>query len=115
MTNGIYKGLFKALDDPYSEYMTKEEYEALEESMSGEFEGIGVVVSPVNDYIRVVSPIDGTLRQRAGIKAGDIILAVDGRILMRIDFRKPLKDAGAERYNSDYYRSPRRRGKNQRL
>lgn len=79
LETGIYKGLFAGLGDPYSEYYTKEEYDALMEDTSGSFAGIGLVVTAGEDnLITVVSPIEGTPAARAGIRSGDKILAVDG-------------------------------------
>ena len=88
---GLYKGMFEALGDPYTEYMTKAEYDSLEETMSGEFEGIGVVISPDQEFIKVVSPIDDTPAQRAGIKSGDFILAVDGEVFGASEYQEASK------------------------
>ena len=76
---GIYKGLFAGIGDPYSAYLNKQEYENLMIAASGEFEGIGVTVAPdKNGYINVVAPIDDTPAFKAGIKSEDKIIAVDG-------------------------------------
>lgn len=76
---GIYRGLFNALDDPYSSYLTYEEFMNLIESSSGEFYGIGVTVTKDEEnYIYVVSPVDDTPAAKAGIRAGDRIVKVDG-------------------------------------
>lgn len=76
---GIYKGLFASLGDPYSEFYTGKEFKALMEDTSGEFAGIGIVVSVGEDnLITVVSPIAGTPGDKAGIKAGDKVIAVNG-------------------------------------
>ena len=76
---GKLKGVVAALGDPYSEYFTKEEYKAFMEETNGKFGGIGIVVSPgENGYITVVSPIADTPAERAGIRAGDFIVGVDG-------------------------------------
>lgn len=75
----ILKGLFKALDDPYSVYFTPEEFKAYNESASGVYEGIGVVVAPGEDgFITVVSPIHDSPGFDAGLKTNDKIIKVDG-------------------------------------
>ncbi|MBQ3107613.1 MAG: S41 family peptidase, partial [Firmicutes bacterium] len=75
---GIYRGLFEALDDPYSSYLTYEEFMELIESNKGEFYGIGVTVTKDDDnYIYVVSPVDDTPAAKAGVRAGDRIIKVD--------------------------------------
>lgn len=76
---GIYKGLFEGLKDPYSEYYTADEYKRLMEDTEGQFAGVGLVVTAGDDdMITVVSPIANTPGARAGIKAGDRIIEVNG-------------------------------------
>ena len=77
--DSIYKGLLNGLDDPYSVYYTKEEYQSLLESTSGSYCGIGVVVSQNNDtgVITAVRVFDGAPGDKAGVKAKDIIYKVE--------------------------------------
>ena len=73
------RGLLNGLD-PHSAYLDKEESEQLDEDTNGAYEGIGVEVMQLPDRtLRVVSPIDDTPAARAGIKAGDVIIAIDGK------------------------------------
>ncbi|MCH4890757.1 S41 family peptidase [Acidaminobacter sp. JC074] len=75
----MLKGMFRALDDPYSVYFTPKEFKDYNDSARGEYDGIGVVVSPGEDgYITVVSPFQGSPGFEAGIKPNDKILQVDG-------------------------------------
>lgn len=77
---GIYKGLFWGLKDPYSEYYTAEEYKRLMEDTTGKFAGVGLVITAGEDnLITVVSPIANTPAAKAGLKAGDKIVEVDGQ------------------------------------
>ena len=77
---GMYKGLFSGLNDVYSTYMTKEEYEAWKASALGEFEGIGVTFAQDdNGKFVILNTIDGSPAQKAGLTAGDIIIKVDGK------------------------------------
>lgn len=79
LLEGMYKGLFAGIGDPYSAYLTKKEYDDLMIATSGEYEGIGVTIAPDKDgYINVVAPIDDTPAFKAGIKSEDKIIAVDG-------------------------------------
>lgn len=79
LTEGMYKGLFWGLNDPYSSYLTKKEYEEIMISTTGEYQGIGVTIAPDDrGYINVVSPIDDTPAERAGVKSGDKIIGVAG-------------------------------------
>lgn len=77
---GQIRGMVNALDDPYSIYMTKKEFESFNLSSDGIYGGIGVIVTPGEDnLITVVSPIEDTPGERAGIKTGDKILKVNGK------------------------------------
>src|SRR5690625_2882619 len=79
LLEGQLKGMVHALGDPYSQYLTAEEYKDLMEQTSGSFGGIGVIVTPGDDnLITVVSPIEDTPGERAGIRPGDKIIKVDG-------------------------------------
>ncbi len=79
LINGMYKGLVSGLGDPYSEYLTPEEFEQAYADITGNYCGVGVTMW-VNeeDYIEVVSVIDDSPAQQAGIRTGDVILGVDG-------------------------------------
>lgn len=76
---GQLKGMVAALDDPYSVYLTREEFDDLIEDTSGKFYGIGIYMSTVDGLLTVVSPIKDTPAEQAGILPGDIILEVDGQ------------------------------------
>ena len=76
---GVYKGLFWGLDDVYSSYLTKDEYETMKIYTTGEFQGIGVTISAdKSGRIVVISTIDGSPAEKAGLKTGDYITKVDG-------------------------------------
>ncbi|MEG1311883.1 MAG: S41 family peptidase [Romboutsia sp.] len=80
LVDGAIKGLFYGLDDPYSQYYTKNEFERLKEQTSGSYVGIGIYISPTSedDYITVIAPIEGSPAEKSGIKPGDKIIKVDG-------------------------------------
>ncbi len=80
LTEGMYKGLFWGIGDPYSAYLTEEEYNDIMISTTGEYQGIGVTIAPDDTgLINVVSPIDGSPAEAAGIKSGDKIISVGGK------------------------------------
>ncbi len=62
------RGMLAGLD-PHSAYLAASEYDNLQETTTGEFGGLGIEVGQENGYIRVISPIDGTPADRAGIQA----------------------------------------------
>ncbi|WP_099189965.1 S41 family peptidase [Tepidibacter mesophilus] len=79
LVDGSIKGLFEGLNDPYSQYMNKKEFERFMENTEGSFSGIGVIITPGEDgYITVVSPIEDSPGFKAGIKSEDKIIKVNG-------------------------------------
>lgn len=74
------KGYVNGLDDEYSEYMTKQEWEDFQSNALGNYVGIGIYMSlDSNGNVVVLSPIPDTPAESAGLKAGDIIVEVDGK------------------------------------
>ena len=79
----IYDGIMEGLEDPYSVYYTKEEYEELMEEDSGEYCGIGAVVTQdANMTVSVVRPVENSPAKEAGLLAGDVIIEVDGTTIV---------------------------------
>lgn len=78
LIDGAINGMVKTLDDPHSIYLDQGMYKQLMEHTEGSFEGIGVVMDFRDKKITVISVLDDTPGQKAGIQAGDEILAVDG-------------------------------------
>jgi carboxyl-terminal processing protease len=92
LIRGAIRGMVEALDDPYSAYLTPEEYRSGLQDLSGQFEGIGAEIgtrSPSGQtgecatlgpecILIVVAPLEGSPAQKAGLEAGDAILKVDG-------------------------------------
>ena len=70
------RGMLEGLD-PHSSYLNKEAYQDLQEGTSGEFGGLGIEVGMEDGFVKVISPIDGTPAQRAGIKPGDLIIRLN--------------------------------------
>lgn len=86
MTENAIKGYVAGLNDDYSEYLTKEEYEELLISVTGDYVGIGIYMSQdVEGNIIVVSPIVGSPAEEAGLQAGDIITAINGESCSEMD------------------------------
>ena len=76
--SGAINGMFDALDDPYTDFMNKEEASYFNEGLSSSFQGIGAEIQERNGYIMVVSPIKNSPAEKAGLLPKDLILAVDG-------------------------------------
>jgi carboxyl-terminal processing protease len=92
LVEGATRGLFDALDDPYSEYLTSEQYRDSLEGLSGTFEGIGAEIGTrapdgatsecdtlgSDCRLVIIAPIAGSPAEAAGLRSGDILTAVDG-------------------------------------
>jgi len=76
LLEGAINGLTSALDDPFSEFLNKEQSAALAEELVGQFDGIGAEISKKNDYITIVSPLEGSPAEKAGLLPNDQILKV---------------------------------------
>ncbi len=75
---GSLAGMVAALDDPYSVFLDPQITEQFTEELSGSFEGIGAEIAIKKDRLTVIAPLPGSPAERAGLKAGDKILAIDG-------------------------------------
>ena len=71
------KGMLTSLD-PHSAYLTDDGYSNLQESTEGQFTGLGIEIGYRGGFISIVTPIDGSPAEDAGLKAGDVILKIDG-------------------------------------
>lgn len=78
LSQGAIRGMVEALDDPYTSYLDPETYQATIIGFEGKYEGIGATVAIRDDQIVIVAPIAGSPADKAGVRAGDKILEIDG-------------------------------------
>lgn len=74
---GAMSGIVGALDDPYSVFLTPESSEKFHESLSGSFQGIGAEIGIKKNQLLIITPLPETPAEKAGLRAGDYILAID--------------------------------------
>jgi carboxyl-terminal processing protease len=79
LDDGSLNGIVDSLDDPYSHYFTPKQADAFQESLSGQFEGVGMSVEKDSRGLRVLNVFNGSPAAEAGIRKQDLILAVNGR------------------------------------
>lgn len=84
------KGMLSGLD-PHSAYLNKKEYDGFKEVTTGQFGGLGIKVTMENGFVKVISPIDDTPAQRAGIKAGDLIIKLDKKHVKGLSLTEAVK------------------------
>jgi carboxyl-terminal processing protease len=90
LMEGAINGMLAVLGDQHTRYLSPEQQAHEREAMSGEFEGIGAFVEEVDGHIVVISPVEGSPAEAAGLQPGDILLEADG-----VDLRGMSADEGA--------------------
>lgn len=92
LIEAMNRGTFEGLNDPYSNYYDKEEFARLMETTSGEYVGVGIIVSPGEDgLITVVAPIEDTPAEKAGVRSGDKILKVDDEVFSAKEMEEAVR------------------------
>ena len=88
--NYAIKGMLSSLD-PHSAYLQEEAFSDLQENTSGKFGGLGIEIGLENGLIKVIAPIDDTPAQRAGIKSGDLIVALDDEPIIGLSLAEAVE------------------------
>ena len=84
------QGMLSSLD-PHSSYMNATEYRDMQTQTRGEYGGLGIEVTSEEGVVRVVSPIDGTPAERAGIQAGDYLTAINGESIVGLTLNEAVR------------------------
>src|SRR5580698_5607960 len=84
------EGMVNSLD-PHSDYLNPEAFNDLEDTTRGEYGGLGLEITSEDGAVKVISPIDGTPADRAGIKPGDYIMAVNGQNILGMSVSDAVK------------------------
>jgi len=85
LMRGAIRGMLEALGDQHTSYMDPDEYNQANMPMDGEYEGIGAWVDVTGDYVKIISPMPDSPAEKAGLKADDVVIAVDGEDMTGID------------------------------
>lgn len=88
LVEGAIQGMLSTLKDPYSVYMNKEVSQQFDETLESSFSGIGAKVGLVNGKIVIESPFKGSPAEKAGLKANDQIVAIDGKNIDGLDLQQ---------------------------
>lgn len=89
------RGMLAGLD-PHSAYLDQEQYNELKVGTTGQFGGLGIEVGMENGFVKVISPIDDTPAQKAGIKAGDLIIRLDDKPVKGMSLNDAVKTMRGE-------------------
>ena len=87
MMRGAIRGMLDALEDPHTSYLDPSEYEMLTTQLQGEddYEGIGAWVDTTGEYLTIISPMPDSPAEKAGLRPGDQIIAIDGEDMTGLD------------------------------
>ena len=97
--DGAIHGFLDELD-PHSSYINSEDFKYMQESLQGEFEGIGIEFAILDGYITVISPIPGTPSDKAGLVGGDKIIKINGESAYKITQDEVFKKLRGQRGSS---------------
>lgn len=78
MAQGAIRGMVEATGDPYTEYYTPQSYQSTMVELTGVYQGIGAYIGKKDKNIVIIAPMKGSPAEEAGLKAGDIIVKIDG-------------------------------------
>lgn len=85
LMRGAIRGMLESLGDQHTSYMDPEEFKHANSSLSGAYEGIGAYVDTSGDYLTVISPIKDSPAEKAGLRAGDQVIKIDGEDMTGIN------------------------------
>ena len=90
LIGGALSGMLSSLD-PHSTYLDKDMYKQMNVDTKGEFGGLGIEIQSAEGGIRIVSPIEDTPADRAGVKAGDLIIKIDDEVARDMSLMEAVK------------------------
>jgi carboxyl-terminal processing protease len=100
MMRGAIQGMLESLGDQHTSYMDPDQFKQANIPLEGEYEGIGAWVDPSGEFLTIVSPMPDSPAEKAGLRPGDEIIAVDGEDMTGIDgdlvIRRVLGPAGSK-------------------
>jgi len=90
LSQAAIKGMVEAIDDPYTAYLDTDAYQLSLTSLEGEFSGIGAQVTVRDGQLTIIAPLPDSPAARAGIKAGDIVLEIEGQPASKVSIAEAV-------------------------
>ncbi|MFA5163138.1 MAG: S41 family peptidase [Patescibacteria group bacterium] len=91
MFYGSLQGLAASLGDPYTLFMDPKTFKEFNDDLAGTFEGIGAEVGMRNEMVTIIAPLEGLPAAKAGLRAGDKVLAIDGQTALGLSVDEAVK------------------------
>lgn len=91
MINGAINGMLAATGDPYTTFLDEEKFAALNEELNGSFEGIGAEVGIKDNILTIVTPLEESPAQKAGLRAGDKVVEIEGESTAEMTIEEAVK------------------------
>ncbi|MEM9915287.1 MAG: S41 family peptidase [Planctomycetota bacterium] len=91
LIKGAVQGMIDSLDDPYTQYFPQEEFEAFQDNVNAEFTGIGAEVTIENNRLHIVTPLEDSPAWKAGVMAGDTVMAIEGEDTLNMPINEAIK------------------------
>lgn len=91
MVYGAIRGMIETLKDPYTVFLSPEESKVFTEDIAGKFEGVGMEIGIRDETLQVIAPLEGTPAQKAGLRAGDKIMQIDGEPSLDITIEEAVR------------------------
>ncbi len=91
LMRGAIRGMLDALGDKHTSYMDPDEFRQINADLGEQYEGIGAYVDITGAYLVIISPMPGSPAEKAGLKAGDTVMKVDGEDMTGVDGNLVLK------------------------
>lgn len=87
---GAISGMVESIGDPYTVFFDPEDTKKFLEDITGRFEGVGMEIGIRNNGLQVIAPLEGTPAQKAGLRAGDRIIKVDGKLTTELTLEEAV-------------------------
>jgi len=91
MVFGAIQGMVASLDDPYTVFLKPPENKEVKEDLNGAFEGVGIQLGYKDDQLAVIAPLKGTPADKAGVKAGDLILKIEEEVTVGLSLDEAVE------------------------
>ncbi len=96
LMEGAIKGMIESLEDPYSHWMDEEIYNEMKQEKEGEFGGVGIQISIEDNFLTIISPLEGSPASKAGLEPKDRIIKIDGESAEKITLTEAMKKLRGE-------------------